>query len=133
MKHFCEMPAGQYYVGDLCYVMHEEWNEFCNVTIKDNECLQGKFRLKNGVEFVTFHTKWGDGEYRDRSGNRYSVDAGLIGCVKLSDIDQTNQDNQLDGGMVMEFPRDFVCFNDDGVLRFGPVEIDTVGQWDDDY
>ena len=34
------MPAGKYYIGDLCYVMSDkEWEEFCSLTIKDNKCL----------------------------------------------------------------------------------------------
>lgn len=120
------MPAGQYYVGDLCYVMHDEWDEFCDLTIKDNRCLQGKFTMRNGVEFATFQTKYGDGTYSDNHGCQYPVDAGLIGCVKLSDIDQTNPYNHLTNGNVVEFPRDFVCFNDNGVIRFGSLVIDTV-------
>ena len=31
------MQAGEYYVGDLCYVMtDEEWTQFCNITIQGN-------------------------------------------------------------------------------------------------
>ena len=75
------MPAGKYYVGDLCYVMHPEWDEFCSITIKEHTCLDGEFNLKDGRRFATFGTKWGDGEYRDQFGNRYGVDAGLIGCI----------------------------------------------------
>ena len=38
------MPAGRYYIGDLCYVMSdEEWDEFCSLTIKDNKCFDGEF------------------------------------------------------------------------------------------
>ena len=55
------MPAGKYYIGDLCYVMHPEWDEFCRITISGNECLQGEFNLADGRRFATFTTAYGDG------------------------------------------------------------------------
>ena len=39
-------PAGKYYVGDLCYVMHDEWDEVCGLFFKgrdDHGCNQGVF------------------------------------------------------------------------------------------
>lgn len=50
------MPAGTYYVGDLCYVMHDVWDEFCDITIEGLSVLDGVFSLKNGVKFATFGT-----------------------------------------------------------------------------
>ena len=42
------MPAGKYYVGDLCYVMtDEEWEEFCGITINGNKCIDGEFQLSD--------------------------------------------------------------------------------------
>lgn len=32
------MKAGTYYVGDLCYVLHEDWDEVCSLII-DNEIV----------------------------------------------------------------------------------------------
>jgi hypothetical protein len=29
------MPAGRYYIGDLCYVMHDEWDEACALFFPD--------------------------------------------------------------------------------------------------
>ena len=42
------MPAGKYYIGDLAYVMHGEWDEFCDLTIKGNSLSNGEFSLKDG-------------------------------------------------------------------------------------
>lgn len=135
------MPAGNYYVGDLCYVLHDEWDEVCALTIKGNSCLDGEFNLKDGRRFATYGTKWGDGQYRDNHGKKYSVDAGLIGCILLNDVDLLNDNNFLHGGQVIEFPRDFHTAGGrgesdwDGVIRFGSITINTNPdddeEWDD--
>ena len=31
--------AGKYYLGDLCYVMHGEWDEFCQDHIEYPWCI----------------------------------------------------------------------------------------------
>ena len=119
------MKAGKYYVGDLCYVMHERWDEFCALTISGNNVLDGEFNLKDGTRFATFTTRWGDGNYWDQEGKSYDVDAGLIGCVALEDIDLTHPDNFLAGGRVVEFTKDFSTFSAGGVITIGNIVIDT--------
>ena len=45
------MPAGEYYIGDLCYVMtDEEWNEFCSITIDGMKCIDGEFQMKDDAD-----------------------------------------------------------------------------------
>lgn len=41
------MPAGRYYIGDLCYVMHDEWDEFC-----DHLDYPGERKLKDGRKYA---------------------------------------------------------------------------------
>lgn len=127
------MKAGVYYVGDLCYVLHEVWDEVCEEVIKDNECLEGEFKLPDGRKFAMYNTYWGDGEYRDREGLTYDVDAGSIGCILLSDIDLQADGNFLTGGQIVTFDRDFYTANDEGTLKFGEVTINTRNGNDDDY
>ena len=133
------MPAGKYYVGDLCYVMHECWDEVCGLFFKgrtDGGCNEGEFNLKDGRRFVSYNTKWGDGCYYDESENEYGVDAGLIGCIRLDDIDFTNDQNQINGGNVIEFRTDFdhgggrssMGRDWDGVIRIGHISINTDGE-----
>lgn len=132
------MPAGKYYVGDLCYVMHSEWDEFCSLTIKGPELLEGEFNLKDGRRFAFFGTKWGDGTYRDQFGRKYSVDAGLIGCIRIDDIDLNDESNFTSGGQVIEFKDDFSVQGGrqeqgrdwDGAIRFGQVRIGTDDEYD---
>jgi hypothetical protein len=128
------MPAGRYYIGDLCYVMtDEEWDEFCSITIKGNQCIDGEFTFKDGRRFATYGTKWGDGLYFDQYGREYSVDAGLIGCIKIDDIKAEKYDNIEDLGNVTDWGVDFITNGGrgdpdwDGVIRFGNCMIRTDG------
>jgi hypothetical protein len=126
------MPAGRYYIGDLCYVMtDDEWDEFCKLTIKGHECLDGEFEMADGRRFATYGTKWGDGSYTDNHGNSYSVDAGLIGCIRVEDI-RAEKYSDIDRlGAFHEFTTDFVTDggrgsrNWSGTIQFGRILIET--------
>ena len=106
------MPAGEYYIGDLCYVMtDEEWEEFCSITIStDDKCLDGEFQLKDGRRFATYGTMYGDGIYYDHYG----------------------YDNLLDFGAIQKFDTDFVTGGGKGIkgwengeILFGHIVIET--------
>lgn len=129
------MPAGNYYVGDLCYVLHNEWDEVCEImfdTPNPSGVRDGEFTLKDGRRFATYSTQYGDGLYNDQFGNQYPVDAGLIGCILLSDIDQDNSDNNVTLGATVVFESDFETSGGrfdgtdwDGVIRIGKLNIET--------
>ena len=118
------MKSGTYYIGDLCYVMHDRWDEFCNLTIVGNKVLDGEFNLSDGTRFATFTTQWGDGTYKDELGNEYPVDAGLIGCIRVEDIAPEELAN-LESGRVVEFVQAFSTWSAGGEIRIGNVLIDT--------
>lgn len=125
------MPAGLYYVGDLCYVMtDEEWDDFCSITIQGNECISGEFTMPDGRRFATYNTMYGDGEYTDQFGNHYGVDSGSIGCFKLSDINDSIKDISDLACNIVKFENDFETSGGrsekwNGVIRFGHIHIDT--------
>lgn len=126
------MPAGKYYVGDLCYVLNDNWDEFCDITIDSPRVLDGEFNFKDGRRFATFGTKWGDGEYYDQDGHRYLVDAGLIGCVRVDDIDMELREQTGDfGGRIVEFDKPFEVWEENGMIRIGHLSIDTDPSYDD--
>lgn len=132
------MPAGEYYIGDLCYVMHGEWSEVCDLTIKyeTDDCLDGEFALADGRRFAMYRTTWGDGEYEDQHGKSYPVDAGLIGCIRVSDIDMDNLDNDITLGNVYTFDKDFNTFSEEGKICIGGVIVDTdpiYEEYDEEY
>jgi len=118
------MKAGTYYIGDLCYVMHNRWDEFCSLTINGHRVLDGEFNLADGTRFATFTTMYGDGTYRDELGTEYGVDAGLIGCIRVEDIAPEELVNIVNG-RVVEFVKDFTTFSSGGVISIGTVSIDT--------
>jgi len=122
------MKPGKYWIGDLCYVMHDEWDEFCG-QIESG----GEYTLKDGRQYAWQNTAYGDGEYHDNFGNSYGVDAGLIGCILLSDIEANVTRNDISLGHVYEFNQEFECTYDEGVIKFGnEVSIDTIG-YDEEY
>ena len=135
------MPAGKYWVGDLCYVMHGEWDEACGLFFKDRTdhgCNEGEFQLKDGRRFVSINTRWGDGGYYDQFGNEYGVDAGLIGCILLQDIDLTHDGNSLLGGHVVEFATPFEVTGGrregsewNGIIGIGHICIETDPVYED--
>lgn len=124
------MPPGDYWVGDLCYVMKEEWDEVCGLFFAgrdDHGCNEGGFTLGDGRTFVSFSTMYGDGCYEDQYGNEYGVDAGLIGCIDVRNIAGFNYNNQKEYkfGHIFKFTHPFTCTSKDGLLKFGRIEINT--------
>jgi hypothetical protein len=125
------MPATEpvrYWVGDLCYVMHSEWNEVCDQTPFDNSTFE--FELSDGRKYLLFSTAYGDGTYNDQYGNPYGVDSGTIGAILLDDINDPELERVLESGLgnVYEFPGildEFDCSYDDGLIQIGHVQIAT--------
>ena len=134
------MQPGEYYVGDLCYVMtNTEWEEVCSLTIKGNECLEGEFTLSDGRRFAMYGTKYGDGTYFDVNKKyEFSVDSGTIGCIAVEDITEQKYEHIEQLGAFITFQSDFVTGGgrDDkdweGVIQFGRIGIETDPQWDED-
>ena len=135
------LPAGTWWVGDLCYVMtDEEWNQFCDITIAGHKVKDGEFELPDGRKFATYGTYWGDGCYHDQYGNEYSVDAGLIGCIRVEDIRAEKYEDIESLGAIHEFKTDFVTGGGrgergwGGTIQIGRVAIETnpVHQDDED-
>ena len=133
------MPAGKYYVGDLCYVMSDdEWEEFCSITINGNKVIDGEFQMKDGRLFATYGTAYGDGVYNDQYGNSYSVDAGLIGCIGVKDIRAEKYENLLDLGSIMEFDKSFATSGGrgdegwEGLIQIGHVMIETNPEYEEE-
>lgn len=121
------MPAGKYYVGDLCYVMHDEWNEVCDLIFPDriSGALDGEFTLADGRRFAIYSTAYGDGTYRSSEGTYHAVDSGSIGCILESDIKDNTYEHIDDLGALIEFKTEFKTSELDGTIHIGHVEIYT--------
>ncbi len=133
------MPAGRYYIGDLCYVMNDdEWSECVDLFFPPDEKgfpggAEGEFQLKDGRRFASFGTAYGDGEYRSNIGTDHSVDSGSIGCIRMEDIRAEKYKDIERLGAIVEFDRPFEVESDQGLLVFGHVEIETADDGDDEY
>lgn len=128
------MPSGKYYIGDLCYVMSDDWDEVCDLTIKDCKVIEGEFQMKDGRRFALYSTKYGDGMYRSNMGTNHAVDSGTIGCILVEDIIDIPK-FEVDGklGTVVEMTRSFSTGSRDGLIVFGDVIINTDSDdWYDD-
>ena len=122
-----QMPAGRYYVGDLCYLLSDEWGDVCNLIIQDHQCLEGKFTLPDGRDFVMFNTLYGDGSYNDNEGREYGVDSGSIGCMLVPE-----DAPEVRGGNCITFRYPFEAYSTGATLVFGPIRIETGDQdWND--
>jgi len=119
------MKSGTYYVGDLCYVLHDEWDEVCQLTINHNRAIGGEFNLKDGRRFAMYNTMYGDGTYHDQQGKEYWVDSGSIGCILMRDIDLAQLDNNVQGGALYDFDQDFYTGEQDGKIMFHKISINT--------
>jgi len=101
------LPAGRYYIGDLCYVLSDEdWNTYCAAFDWGKSCdthneedgydceiwlapdavdTEGWLNDTGAQPWrpcYTFNTAYGDGCYLDQEGRQYCVDSGGIGAIR---------------------------------------------------
>ena len=118
------LPAGQYYIGDPCYVIgtkeHRDWIAILDKT----NYFDGNVYELDGRKVWAHGTAHGDGCYTDNLGNAYGVDAGLIGAIPVELVDDVEEAKRL--GQIHDFEDDFACTYKNGTLNFGDlVLIDT--------
>lgn len=140
------MKPGEYYVGDLCYVIdvnhdNQNWNLVCDYICSDDpdgEFVQN-FPAKDGsgemvpVRFACYGTRWGDGMYEGSYGS-YWVDSGTIGCISIEDLEKIepiDREEMERLGAIVTFDHEFSTglkrnSDDDlSVIKIGRIEIDT--------
>lgn len=127
------LPAGKYWIGDLCYILDDVWDEVCNLYFAretETDTIGGEFTLSDGRKFAMYSTLFGDGTYNDQSGHAYSVDSGTLGCIAISADDPGNS-----LGRVVNFRNAFdtgYTDRDQSVIKFGHIQIDTDDFVDED-
>ena len=105
---YVALPAGKYYIGDICYV-NEDGNEDEDGIDKYspywafdwNGFEDGLYSCKKG-SFMVASTAYGDGGYTDNLGNSYGVDGGNIGIMSANLLPKDWYDNGL--GVMFDFP-----------------------------
>ncbi len=120
------MKAGKYYIGDLCYLLTDEYYKeiVCSFEHVSEE------KIVKGVGFWWHFTAYGDGCYQDQFEKDYDVDAGLIGCVNLDTIPEDalrKDDCWKRGGNIHTFEEDFSCKyeREYGTIVIGNILIET--------
>jgi len=128
-----KLPAGEYYIGDPCYVIDsDKWHEFLDpFWALDNN--GGIFDF-DGYDCCAFYTLYGDGQYEASNGAMLGVDAGMIGAIPLVLCTRGDMSGPGLDGTIVEFHEPFECARDyDGLLHFGNVTVMTGDENDDDY
>lgn len=96
------VPAGTYYIGDLCYALGDD--------VYDN--IFGGTGYEPGIYeekgssrvFLVSRTAWGDGEYKGSDGNKFGVDAAIIGICSQNLMEKSGR-----GGHVYTFESPVTC------------------------
>ena len=126
------MRAGEYWIGDLVYVIRDsDWDEVCDLIFDGNEAVDGEFNLSDGRRFAIFTTHFGDGTYETSLGDSLCVDSGSIGCIRVCDI--RDGDANLELGIVTHFDDQFEVSSGDGYITIGGIEIDTGVEYGEDF
>lgn len=121
------LPAGEYYIGDPCYVVpNKDWIPLLERagyfgSEPSLDCDEGFFFYKDKACFA-YLTAHGDGTYTDKSHNKYPVDAGVIGILPVEVCDFKEL---LYPCVTKKFEKDFVVWEESGVFHFGDIIIST--------
>lgn len=73
--------AGEYWVGDPCYVVPDDIYQ--GIWGDKYKFEDGTIDCGNGLSFQVHGTAWGDGEYKGSNGFIYGVDAGVLAIVPM--------------------------------------------------
>jgi hypothetical protein len=137
---------GRYYIGDPCYALSKERHkQFLDLIGCNDEAqkllqggvLEGEFNLPDGIRFAVYNTLWGDGRYRSNFGDIYPVDSGCIACIPI----ELDEMGAVADGLGTEHVLSAGCTHTRsdcnrrtgvGLMVFGPVEIETGDDSDDD-
>jgi len=120
------LPAGRYYIGDLCYVLNES---IYQGVFGDNGYEPGHYKIVAG-EFMLNRTAYGDGAYIGSNDYAYGVDAGIIGIASMS---VCAPEEDVYGGTLHTFTEPVTCAFNNGRFQFSSdgwyLEIDTAKKW----
>ena len=117
------LPAGRYYIGDICYVLKDSVKDDI---FGDTNYEPGHYKMKDG-EFLVNRTAYGDGSYPGSNNYQYGVDAAVIG---ITNINLCIDEKKLYGGTLHTFTEPVMCSFTQGTFRFSSgnwyLEIDTI-------
>ena len=126
------VPVGTYFLGDPCYaVPNSLWNSLLNSCGFFNDNSFGTVtQYDKEYKVLGFNTAYGDGSFTGSDGVEYGVDAGLIGLTPIGLC--TDEDFNSELGSIVTFDTPVVCTNDDGLMSFNDIFINTADSFDED-
>lgn len=115
------LPAGTYYIGDICYVLDDVVYES---VFGETGYEEGLYMKDSKKFFLVGQTSWGDGEFSGSDGCKYLVDAGVIGIVSEELISSDpDSGKDTDGGKVYTFLTPVVVTMEKGIFTFESKDI----------
>lgn len=124
-----KVPAGEYYLGDPYYFFKkEDWQKVLDTCRLFQDPI-GK--SPNGQPVLGFATVYGDGLFRGSDGLSYGVDSGLLGLIRADGITREIEEVERLCQKV-RFSKKTICSNDEGIMKFGTIVIDTGNEEDED-
>lgn len=125
------LPAGEYYIGDLCYVFsRDKWQRLLEAT---DYLRDGEFKFEN-IHGASYGTAHGDGGYDENNlGTEIGVDSGTIGCILLTDIEPEELSEAKRCGAIYTFTNSFKVSEHEGTIHFGDRFINTDPDYEDDW
>jgi hypothetical protein len=125
------LPAGTYYIGDLCYALDDTLYD--KVFGPQYEC--GLFTSLANPKHVFMMGNTDDGLYRGTDGKEYPVDAGIIGIASEATLDPKKA--PYDGGSLYTFTSPVsVKLKEDKFIFYGEKYTDprlTIYIYEEDY
>lgn len=110
----CIIPAGRYYIGDLCYGLPDLIYDYVfGGTVYDAGLYKNEER---NTFFFLGNTYGGDGDYKGSDGFNYSVDSGSIGICPADLLISEADVKSL--GKIYSFKGPVECSVKDGVFKF---------------
>lgn len=127
------MSPDEYIIVDPCYVMPDKaYQAMVDSVFSSNNELDNVYVYK-GKQMVVFGTAYGDGGYSNNiNANSILVDSGLIACIPTSVLAKKSIKDNSKNSVVFTAKSSITCQNDDGILQYGAITVDTVGHDDDD-
>ena len=137
-ENVTSLKKGVYIVTDPCYILGEDndkWGEILDTT----DFLEGYCKVDGNWMFGA-STQYGDGQYTDKEGRTYSVDAGMLSAIPMAlarkfGYDKKRIETELVNrrhAQIVKFDKDFECSRDGrGIITFGHIVIKT-GDEDED-
>lgn len=92
------MTPGTYYIGDLYFVLQEEFE-----LIKNS--ITNELILNNDRKIAFYPTINKNESYQDQFGQEYLIENGNIGCIRIEDIDSVEAD--FSKGTIVSFYENF--------------------------